>query len=151
MYIADFEEYRFGIPFPLPNVRAIGWLDADHDYQKGASVGVFVERLWQLIETRNSQFDLHANVVRGIHPCNFCGEDICRMRSDGKRTMLGMSELWVPFQHRWFAAPTLIVHYVEQHEYQPPQDFVSAVLDVDKHSQINAQEAFEKMCAPLMQ
>jgi len=28
----------------------------------------------------------------------------------------------------WYAAPTLVHHYVSVHEYSPPADFVDAVL-----------------------
>jgi hypothetical protein len=150
MFIEDGSAYRYGIPFELPLVRTVGWLDRDHQYVHGSVTAEFIDKLWLIIETRTDAFDLHANVIRGIHPCNFCGEDIARNRSDGKRTMLGMSELWVPSGSNWLAAPTLIVHYVEKYGYLPPSNFIEAVMEVDLKTGINAQNAFDSMCAPLM-
>jgi len=147
MFIEDGSVYRYGIPFELPLVRTVGWLDRDHVFTQGIAGAKFVDKLWRIIETRTDSFDLHANVVRGIHACNFCGEEIVRKRSDGKRTILGYSELWVPTTESWFAAPTLIVHYVEKYSYLPSSSFVAAVMDVDLESTINAQSVFEAMCA----
>jgi hypothetical protein len=151
MFFVDGSVYSYGIPFELPMVRAIGWLDRDHEYSHGDVREEFVAKLWKIIETRTRSFDLHANVIRGIHPCDFCGEGIFRERRDGCRTMLGMSELWVPFGSGWLAAPTLIVHYVELHSYLPPNNFIEAVMNVDTNATINAQVAFESLCAPLME
>ena len=64
--------------------------------------------------------------------------------------MLGMSELWVPFGGSWFAAPSLVVHYVEKYAYLPPSKFIEAVMAVDIACVFNAQAAFESMCGPLM-
>ena len=150
MFIEDGSAYRYGIPFELPIVHTVGWLDREHEYTRGTVTSEFIEQLWRMIETRNEAFDLHANVIRGIHPCNFCGEDVFRKGLDGKRTMLGMSELWVPSGNNWFASPTLIVHYVERYSYLPPSSFIDAVMEVDFTATINAQSAFEAMCAPLM-
>lgn len=150
MFSEDESVYRYGVPFDLPSVQMIGWLDRDQKFNQGNVNGEFIDKLWRIIETRSENFDLHVNVIRGIHPCNFCGEDIFRKLSNGKRTMLGMSELWVPYGDKWFAAPTLIVHYVEKYSYLPPSKFLEAVSNVELTATINAQNAFEAMCAPLM-
>ena len=150
MFIEDLTTYQYGIPFELAGVITVGWLDSAHLFNKGIVAADVIERLWHLIEIRTITFDLHANIVRGIHPCNICNREIYRPTPDGKRTMLGMSELWVPFLEKWFAAPTLIVHYIEEHEYRPPEIFIDAVMNVDTDKRIMVQEVFEQMCAPLM-
>lgn len=150
MFIEDRSAYHYRVPFDLPLVQTVGWLDCEHEYTRGTVKDEFIQKLWQIIETRTESFDLHANIIRGIHPCNFCGRDIFRKRNDGKRTMLGMSELWVPFGVNWFAAPSLIVHYVEEHSYLPPVEYIDAVMNVDFRAIVSAQMAFEKMCAPFM-
>lgn len=145
MYIADLQIYEFKISFKLPQVRTVGWLDEDHSFNKGNVPANFIDKLWQVIETRAPDFDLNVNVVRGIHPCNFCGEDIFRRQPNGKRTMLGISELWIPHQDGWFAAPSLIVHYVERYQYRPPNAFIDSVLDIRLDHRHIAQEAFDSM------
>ena len=151
MFFDDLSTYRYGIPFELPSVLMIGWLDNEHGFPKGVVPSVVVEQLWKLIELRSPLFDLHANVVRGIHPCNLCGEVIKRGKSNGKRTLLGTSELWVPSKDKWFASPTLIVHYIEKHKYVPPKAFTDAVMNTELSSRCIAQEVFELMCIPLME
>jgi hypothetical protein len=47
---------------------------------------------------------------------------------DGEQFFLGSAELWVPASDgSIFAAPNMIVHYVEMHGYLPPPAFVLAV------------------------
>jgi hypothetical protein len=42
---------------------------------------------------------------------------------------IGSDEIWVPGENgRIYAAPSLIVHYVEEHNYLPPPPFIEAVL-----------------------
>ena len=38
------------------------------------------------------------------------------------------AEIRVRGKRCWYAAPTLVLHYVEKHEYQPPDEFVRAVM-----------------------
>lgn len=52
-----------------------------------------------------------------------------RLQMDEESVMLGSAEIWVPGREGCiYAAPTLIVHYVEAHEYLPPPEFIEAVL-----------------------
>src|SRR5262249_8758090 len=55
-------------------------------------------------------------VTWGYHECEFCG----KARSS--------SEFEVPGLGVVYCAPDMITHYVEEHEYRPPQEFIDAVL-----------------------
>jgi hypothetical protein len=39
----------------------------------------------------------------------------------------GNGEIWVPGDDVIYAAPVLIVHYIEEHGYLPPPQFLKAV------------------------
>jgi hypothetical protein len=71
------------------------------------------------------------NKTRGFHVCSFCGgpwwapPDACL---DGVKCFLGNGEVHVVGREVCYAAPTLIYHYVVDHGYCPPEDFVEAVL-----------------------
>ena len=52
----------------------------------------------------------------GFHSCEFC------------ENALGVRNLGVPAGDVLFVAPEMVCHYVEQHGYLPPAEFVAAVL-----------------------
>ena len=75
------------------------------------------------------------NITRGCHVCEFCArpddliaidqhyEDVWEMFRCGNGEIHVKSVAGVIY-----CAPQLIVHYVSEHQYQPPQEFVEAVL-----------------------
>ena len=55
----------------------------------------------------------------GCHSCDFCGK------------ALGFGSFGVPAGDKLYYAPDMIAHYVEQHDYDPPAEFIAAVRDGD--------------------
>ena len=41
---------------------------------------------------------------------------------------MGVSNVYVPGNAVIYVAPSLVAHYVDAHEYQPPKEFMEAVL-----------------------
>jgi hypothetical protein len=41
---------------------------------------------------------------------------------------MGIYNLWVPGNDVIYVAPELILHYIQEHRYRPPDEFISAVL-----------------------
>ena len=52
----------------------------------------------------------------GFHTCEFCGWSH------------GNENFGVPSGELLFVAPEMVVHYIEEHGYCPPAEFVEAVL-----------------------
>jgi hypothetical protein len=99
------------------HVRAIGWLHPDHPYTKGDVPAEFLARLKEFAaRSSDSAEALYFGASGGFHTCAFCG------RSHGVR------KFGVPSGDLLFVAPERVVHYVEQHGYSPPAEFVAAVL-----------------------
>jgi hypothetical protein len=99
------------------HVRAIGWLHPDHPYSKGTVPAEFLTRLKELIaRSSDSAKALYFGAFAGFHTCEFCG-----------RTH-GIGNFGVPSGDLLFVAPEMLVHYIEQHGYSPPTEFVAAVL-----------------------
>jgi len=144
MFATDFRVYDYRLPYTLNHVEMIGWLDAKHDYNRGSNNAETMGKLLRLIVDRKSGFDLHVNVIRGIHPCNFCGDDISVVDSSGKRAFLGMSELWIPNGKKWYAMPSLIWHYMNDHSYIPPDELTNAIESFDLASNMVAQSAYDQ-------
>lgn len=141
MYCEDLTAYRFHLPFAVDEVQCVGWLDKMHEFNIGIPPKQFVEKLIHLTLLKTETFDIHVNVVRGVHPCNLCAKQDIRLSAVGLRSrMLGMSELWIPRAGGWYAAPSMIVHYVVEHQYLPPPDFVNSVFALDPMSHYVAEE-----------
>jgi hypothetical protein len=111
----------------LPNVRNVGWLDRQHSFPTGEVTALARARLRRLAK------DKYTNQSRGFHYCEFCSEE--EHRVDG--VLLGSAEIWIPTDAGgYYAAPDLIVHYIESHAYQPPSSYLEALgrLDIDEWS-----------------
>lgn len=109
----------------------IGWLDETQPYVIGHTPQEFKDRLFEFCLDK---YTVH--IARGFHACQFCklsydqwfeehefkyGENAHWMSiGDGEIRVLGKSAI--------YAAPTLIYHYVVEHQYQPPKEFIEAVL-----------------------
>lgn len=129
-------------PFPIsdPNVSgnffAVGWLDSQHEYSRGAVSEIFLERLWMFCR-------YPALVMRGFHLCEFCPPlkknvkfpgfespyEILKAQRESVVIKLGYAEIDVFAKNGMiYHAPNLIYHYVLDHKYRPPDPFVQAVL-----------------------
>jgi hypothetical protein len=61
-----------------------------------------------------------------------------------ERVLLGNAEIMVPgLRGVYYMAPTLIYHYVQAHQYQPPDEFVESVLAFDPSSRFNGQHMLD--------
>ena len=111
MYFADLSSYAYlGAE---PSTLNIGWLDAWHRFPVGESSPEFIARLRTLVLTPAKQ-------TRGFHRCPFCSDPMARSSAEIRVTSTsGIG----------YAAPVLILHYVEAHKYLPPTAFVAAVLN----------------------
>jgi hypothetical protein len=107
-------------------LTAIGWLDGDRPYHRGPVPAAFTAALRQAC--------LHGAVrlTRGYHPCTLCPRDSPYpvVVVDGDESYaVGHAEVRVEDRRfRAFAAPNMVIHYVEQHDYRPPDAFIAAVL-----------------------
>ena len=113
----------------------MGWLDNIHPYRKGTVDARLVEKIKLLA---SNPVELYG----GIHICELCAEppDLVKttlpnrvvldpncswVRWVGQRSSNG--EIRVSGEGIVFAAPVLIVHYIEAHGYLPPAQFLKAV------------------------
>ncbi len=106
----------------------VGWLDSEHEFPIDEVSDEFVAALARLC--RRS-----VETTRGYHRCEFClsvadgatGLAIAR-DADGE-FLVGHAEIRARHPTGTiFAAPNLIIHYVKEHGYRPPDAFIDAVL-----------------------
>lgn len=122
MYAPDESPYSYLVPRPIEGVLSIGWLDAQYPFPRGIVEGRITSKLKLLAKARP------VRLTRGYQQCPFCAY---RGESSGAERRLGSAEIWIPREGGFFAAPDLVVHYIEAHEYSPPTAFVSAVDALD--------------------
>ena len=122
-HIPDLSDYNYLAEFARPGTRAVGWLDWEHSFQTALPDEGVPGTLWEYCNTSVAQ-------TRGFHPCPFCKIKVgTEVKRDGKSLLLGTSEIRVfSNEGQVYAAPTLICHYVAEHHYRPPLEFVTALL-----------------------
>ena len=133
MYFPDlFADHGIGFaPFYFAALK-VGWLDVEHDFQKGEVAEQFLEKLFAFCVTPHL-------FLCGYHRCNLTSTSTnsCSSRDSGmvtiergnKQVKVGDSEFFVETDSGLlYHAPTLIYHYVSAHHYLPPQCFIEALL-----------------------
>ena len=122
--------------------RNVGWLSAEHPFERGPVPDWFAGALLDVIGNPS------VNRYRGLHTCEFCppgeGRAILDPRPrEGFIVINGVEEPLGPEYLAYheirvpagpgvmFAAPALVWHYVAAHEYRPPVEFVEAVRRYD--------------------
>jgi hypothetical protein len=99
------------------HIRAVGWLSADHPYDQGEIPSETLVRIREFANLWGESTDaLGWGVLMGTHTCEFCR----RARRTGN--------FGVPQADLLYVAPELLPHYVEQHGYRPPAEFLAAVM-----------------------
>ncbi len=110
MYLPDLAQYQYGVPVPLPDVLAVGWLAAGQPFTVGEIEPDLLAAIGRLVVTHR------ANPVRGVHECDLCAESrVTRLRAaSGESLLLGSAEIWIRAEATGlvYAAPNLIHHYI---------------------------------------
>ncbi len=110
-------------PYARHGELNIGWLGSDSVFERGATGQDFRDALARLVVKRQ------VRLTRGFHRCELCGASRPRVEHGAKSRVLGNSEIRVTGKNGTvYAAPSMIAHYVEVHEYVPPREFIEAVL-----------------------
>ena len=117
---------------PSAKLLAVGWLDKEQPYAKGFVPQTVVARLVELLVNPWQPVG-----SMGGHDCPLCrftsGPRQFNLATDTLDTgytivQMGINNLFVPAQDCIFVAPSLILHYMDAHEYAPPQSFQQAVI-----------------------
>ena len=125
-WISGLTYFRDGSPYTYlkeEESKNVGWLDKDNAFPRGNLSERALNRLMDISI-------VSVNQTRGLHCCEFCGDNMAQPTFIhlGKEFLLGSAEIRV-FDPTGisFAAPNLLVHYVLQHKYLPPSEFIFAL------------------------
>jgi hypothetical protein len=124
-YYADMSPYDYG-GRAQPGVVHVGWLDGEHPYPRGAVPSQLLDKMKELARTP-------VELYRGFHICEVCKWSP-KKDEDNEQAFLKWEELRqsngairVTAKGITYAAPVLVIHYIEAHEYLPPKDFLRAI------------------------
>lgn len=109
------------------NALNIGWINETAPYTKGKVTEIFLEKLKEYI--------IHPfNSIRGYRKCDLCNCNSFKVCVSNQEINLGYSEIRVISQNgkQRFAAPDMIYHYITDHNYLPPFQFIEAVINGPK-------------------
>lgn len=124
MYFADMSQYSYDGE-ARQSMLNVGWLDAAASYNKGEVSQELIQKLLRLCRKP-------VNRTRGWHRCPFCKPYPVKVTVDGEEICLGDAEIRVQSENGVaFAAPNLLCHYVRDHEYQPPAEFLDALSKME--------------------
>jgi hypothetical protein len=93
------------------DVRAIGWLDKNHSFTTNSANPDFLQILKRHIAER---WTFVASA--GIHECELCYR------------FASACNVVIPTRTFVYIAPEMISHYIEAHNYKPPDEFIQAVI-----------------------
>ena len=69
-------------------------------------------------------------LFKGWHRCELCppsSDLFTRFAWKGQPTPVGVANVFIPGDGFLWVAPSMIVHYIADHGYRPPDDFLAAV------------------------
>ncbi len=136
----DLTAYDYVKRDDTPDAQNVGWLSSLFPYPKGNVEPPLLAKLHALAVTQP------VNVCRGFEDCEYClpsqreGRPLAKWRGESRE--LGSAEIWVPGENgALYAAPNLVIHYIEKHNYLPPPEFLAALERFDLNAQKNLPHA----------
>jgi hypothetical protein len=131
-YFPDLSPYAYG-SYSHPGVVHIGWLDNIHPFPKGKVSDHLLEKMRKLAKKPTELY-------RGVHVCELCctpaglypapkdWTDEHRLAWwEWSKPRSSNGEIRITAGSVTFAAPVLITHYIKEHGYLPPPEFLKAL------------------------
>lgn len=141
-YFPDLSPYAYGHR-KHPGVVHVGWLDGIHEYNKGAVAARFIDYLNELATEP-------VELYRGFHVCEICSRPKGLLTHEEQYAwMRGRSsngEIRVTRGNITYAAPVLIMHYIQEHGYLPPQEFLDTVEEMCRVPPLRIRLLEVKIC-----
>jgi hypothetical protein len=105
-------------------LRAVGWLEDPEPFTRGDAPEGLVEKLLTLAGQTRRAFAQYQ--FRGVHECSLCVAEGLGKSGGG----IGWSQenLILPGAGEVYAAPGGVAHYVSDHRYLPPAEFIAAAM-----------------------
>jgi len=131
-YFEDLTEFSYHDRAGSRGAINVGWLSKSYEFSVGEVDTLAAQIIRKLTQTPVNKF-------RGIHYCELCPPPI-KKKKDGfisyetiRHCPYGNGEIHVLGENGIiYIAPALVSHYIDQHNYQPPREFIDAVKLIAK-------------------
>jgi hypothetical protein len=149
MIYEDLTQYSKGVANPIFEIKNIGWLDSG-DLREANEIPYdkFTSKLRDLI-IGTDVLNIHIMRTRGQpEKCCSCGKIIPLISGSGRVVdYLGVGQILIPAlqSNIYYVAPSLALHYILVHGYEPPKEFIDSVLNLDLGSDFRSKEIFMKL------
>ncbi len=122
------------------SLKKIGWIQSEANFQRGEVPKEFSQKIVDMLIRER------VNLLRSVKTCPICNDKEWKYADEEKKVLLGCSEILVPVDDFMaFSAPDLIIHYVNAHNFLPPQDFIEAVERFDLKSDWSGSLYFDEV------
>ena len=106
------------------SLYAVGWIE-EPGFTTGEAPEEFVEELVAAYPDK-----IVSDGTRGWHTCTLCEEKMPKPEWKGETIeVTGHGHFLVQDEDAVYMAPALILHYILDHDYLPPQVFIDAVIN----------------------
>ena len=126
---------------PLDGALNIGWLGNERDFNTGKMDSALRKKL-DLAIKGSSLASFTTEPERGYHYCYLCPRQFQApfFTADGKEFECGNATLWIPAVDcdRYYVSPTTIVHFIDDHDYLPPKEYLDALRNLSLDRSFNA-------------
>ena len=93
----------------------IGWIGKEGNFETGEVPGEFTEKLEQIELSNKYKIEQY----KGFHRCELCG------------VILGSQVKKIEYDGKCYKFPNTVSHYVREHQYKPPQEFIDAIMGIE--------------------
>jgi hypothetical protein len=110
MYFEDLYREEIKIRNRVITRVKIGWLDTIAPFNTGDVSSLFLSKLKSL----NPSI-----CTKGWHTCPYC-----KNSNSSKQYLIEIDK------DVYYDVPEMIIHYIEEHQYRPPQEFIDKILNL---------------------
>lgn len=97
------------------HLLAVGWLEWGREYPTGAV-------------SEENYLHLQSLLQEPFEPIGLLGSFLCEFCD--RNPPAGSANLFVPHDGDILVAPELILHYIDTHDYMPPERFLNAIMEL---------------------
>lgn len=112
-YFQDLTPYAYGRIDRDRECLNIGWIGKDENFTTGETSEEFLKKLEEVEKSDEFTSERH----KGFHRCELCGD------------LMGTQVKKISGE-KCYKFPSKISHYVKDHNYKPPQEFIDAIMSL---------------------
>lgn len=92
----------------------VGWIGKEENFTTGEVSKEFIKKLEEVERSDEYTSERH----KGFHRCELCGD------------IMGTQVKKIEYDGKCYKFPSKISHYVKDHKYKPPQEFIDAIMSL---------------------